>query len=94
MKINEIIASDNSKKLKSNRQIGGTEPVADQLKHQLIQNILANDMMHQSNILRPDKNDIQIATQRVASQIKRVNYEHEQAVEQAQRKKERQRRRT
>ncbi len=93
MKINELLASNNSKKLKSNRQIGGTEPVADQLKHQLIQNILANDMMHQSNILRPDKNDIKIAAQHVATKIKRVNYEHEQEVEQAQRKKELQRRR-
>jgi len=94
MKINELLVSDSLKKLKSHRQVGGTEPVADQLKHQLVQTILAKNMMRQSNIIKPDKNDIQIAAQHVTTELKRVNYEHEQEVEQALRKQERQRRRS
>lgn len=63
-----------------------TKPIPDQIKHKLIQDRLTKQLMRQSNIVKPTSNDIQIARDRVASQLKRSDLEFQQEMEKTLRK--------
>ena len=53
-----------------------TQPIPDQIKHQLIQDILTKQLMRQSNIIMPTSNDIRIARDRVATSLKRADIDY------------------
>ena len=53
-----------------------TRPIPDQIKHKLIQDRLTKLLMRQSNIVKPTTDDIQIAKDRVTSELKRCDLEY------------------
>jgi hypothetical protein len=53
-----------------------TEPIAYQLKHKLIQDRLSQQLMRQSNIVKPTIDDIRIARERVATELKRIDLQY------------------
>jgi aspartate aminotransferase-like enzyme len=63
------------------------------LKHQLVQKILAQKIMRLNNIVKPDRDDIQVAVQSIERAQKKADFEHKKAVEQELRRQQRQRRR-
>jgi hypothetical protein len=68
-------------------------PIPSQLKHQLVQKILAQKIMRLNNIVKPDRDDVQVAVQTVERAQKKADFEHEKSVEQELRRQQRQRRR-
>lgn len=67
-----------------------TRPIPDQIKHQLIQDRLTKLLMRQSNIVKPTTDDIQIARDRVATELKRTDLEYQKKLDRALRRQSRQ----
>lgn len=63
-----------------------TQPIAYQLKHKLIQDRLSQQLMRQSNIVKPTIDDIRIARERVATELKRVDLQYRKGLERRLRK--------
>ena len=59
------------------RQVS-TRPIPSQIKHKLIQDRLTKVFMRQTNIVKPTQDDIQIARDRVATELKRSDLEHQE----------------
>jgi hypothetical protein len=68
-------------------------PIPDQLKHQLIQKILAQEIMRLNNTVKVDRDDVQVAVQSVEREQKKADFEHKLEVEQEQRRQLRLKRR-
>jgi|LakMenEpi03Aug12_release.lakeMendotaPanAssembly.Ray.scaffolds.fasta_scaffold589302_2 hypothetical protein len=58
-----------------------TRPIPDQIKHKFIQDRLTKHLMRQSNIVKPTADDIQIAKDRVATELKRGDLEYQKKLE-------------
>jgi hypothetical protein len=58
-----------------------THPIPDQIKHKLVQDRLTKQLMRQSNIVKPTTDDIQIARDRVATELKRSDLEYQKKLE-------------
>lgn len=69
-----------------------SSPIPVQLKHQMVQKLLARKIMRLNNI-KPDRDDVQVAVQTVERAQKKADFKHEKAVEQELRRQQRQRRR-
>jgi hypothetical protein len=54
-----------------------SNPIPDQIKHKLIQDRLTKQFMRQSNIVKPTTDDIEIARDRVATELKRSDLEYQ-----------------
>jgi hypothetical protein len=61
-------------------------PIPDQVKHRLVQGRLTQQFMRQSNIVKPTSDDIRIARERVATELKRVDLDHQRDIERRLRK--------
>ena len=62
------------------RQVS-TRPIPNQIKHKLIQDKLTKNLMRQTNIIKPTADDIQIAKDRVASEIKRSDLQYHKNID-------------
>jgi hypothetical protein len=58
-----------------------TRPIPDQIKHKLIQDKLTKLLMRQSNIVKPTTDDIEIARNRVETELKRSDLEYQNKLE-------------
>jgi hypothetical protein len=65
------------------------QPIPDQIKHKLIQDRLTKTMMRQSNIVKPTTDDIEIARNRLANELKRSDLEYQMKLKRALRKQAR-----
>jgi CCR4-NOT transcriptional regulation complex NOT5 subunit len=68
---------------KSKKPQVSTRPIPDLIKHKLIQDRLTKLLMRQSNIVKPTTDDIQIAKDRVANELKRSDLEYQKKLEHA-----------
>lgn len=64
-----------------------TQPIAYQLKHKLVQDRLSQQLMRQSNIVKPTIDDIRIARERVATELKRVDLQYRKGLKRTSRKR-------
>jgi hypothetical protein len=55
--------------------------IPDQIKHKLIQDRLTKKLMRQSNIVKPTTDDIEIARDRVATELKRSDLEYQRRID-------------
>lgn len=62
------------------------QPIPDQIKHKLIQDRLTKTMMRQSNIVKPTTDDIEIARNRVANELKRCDLDYKRRIDSASRR--------
>jgi hypothetical protein len=53
-----------------------SRPIPDQIKHKLIQDRLTKKLMRQSNIVKPTSDDIEIARDRVETELKRADLQY------------------
>lgn len=53
------------------------EPISAHLKHRLVQRRLTNQMMRQSNIVKPTADDVRIAKKRAETALKRVDLDYQ-----------------
>lgn len=58
-----------------------TMPIADPIKHGLIQDMLTKQLVRQSNIVKPNVDDLQIAKSRAATALKRADLDYEKKVQ-------------
>lgn len=54
-----------------------SRPIPDQIKHQIIQKRLTNQLLRQSNRVKPTADDLRIARNDAEIQQKRANYQHQ-----------------
>ena len=60
-----------------------TRPIPDQIKHKLIQDRLTKQFMRQSNIVKPTTDDIEIARNRVETELKRSDLDYQREMNRA-----------
>jgi hypothetical protein len=65
---------------RTQRQQVSSQPIADPIKHKLIQDKLTKHFMRQSNIVNPTTDDIRIAHDRVETELKRADLEFKKKV--------------
>ena len=63
------------------RKTVATHPIADPIKHGLVQDMLTKQLVRQSNIVKPTVDDIQIAKSRAATAQKRADLDYEKKVQ-------------
>ena len=68
-----------------------SRPIADPIKHELVRDKLTKQFVHQSNIVKPTADDIQIAKSRAATALKRADLDYEKKVQRELRRRERER---
>ena len=78
-----------SDRRKEKSQHNPSHPIPDQIKHKLIQDRLTKQLMRQSNIVKPTTDDIQIARDRVATELKRSDLEYQRQRDRALRRRSR-----
>ena len=57
-----------------------SRPIPDQIKHQIIQKRLTNQLLRQSNAVKPTLDDIRIARDDAEIQKKRATYQYEKSI--------------
>jgi hypothetical protein len=70
-----------------------TGPIADPIKHAIVQDPLTKKFVRQSNIVKPTSDDIQIAKSRAETQLKRADLDFKKKADGLARKVERTKRR-
>jgi hypothetical protein len=87
-KVAQIQSSQDKQKQQQKPQVS-TRPIPDQIKHKLIQDKLTRQLMRQSNIVKPTTDDIQIARDHVATELKRSDLQYQKKLDRALRKQAR-----
>lgn len=70
-------------------RIVSSNPIPDQIKHKLIQDRLTKQFMRQSNIIKPTTDDIEIARDRVTTQLKRSDLDYQRRIDRVLRRRSR-----
>jgi hypothetical protein len=70
-----------------------TRPIADPIKHSIVQDLLTKKFVRQSNIVKPTSDDIQIAKSRAETQLKRADLDFKKKAADLARKVEKTKRR-
>jgi hypothetical protein len=89
----QILPSKGRKQISPSRQRVSMRPIASPIKRDIVRDLLAKQFIGQSNIVMPSIEDVQIAKRRVETSLKRANLDFESAADEAERKRERQKRR-